>query len=132
MWVLLSKGRWVSKDCDGDRMGTGQAVGAGRWGWDSPSKGVYVRQVEADVLDGGASGWAWGRSGDLHVWTGVMIRPPMDAIPREGWQMQTEVTNPALPTRATLRSSSYKVGVGRGCGHSSALERIHLEPCEHC
>lgn len=30
-------------------------MGAGRWGWVSASKGLHVKQVEAEVLEGGAT-----------------------------------------------------------------------------
>lgn len=63
-------------------------------GGDCPSKVVHVRQVEAEVLEAGASRRAWGRSRDLQVWTDAMTRLPMDLVPREGWQMPTEVTKP--------------------------------------
>lgn len=102
---------------------------AGRWGWDSSGKGVHVRQAETEVLEGGASGMGRGSNWDLRAEDGHEELPPWlstGPVPREGWRMRTEVTDPGSSYQAALRYSHTRRGVGRGCGNSSDLERIHL------
>lgn len=102
---------------------------AGRWGWDISSKDVRVRQVEAEVLEGGASGMGLGSNRDLRAedrheellpWLSTGL------VPREGRQMGTEVTDPGSSYQAALWYDPTWWGVGRGCGNGRDLERIHL------
>lgn len=84
----------------------------------SPSKGVNVGRVEAEVLEGGVSetglgldhGPPGGGRHDRIRRLPRLPRPAVDPVPKGCWWKQPDVTKPGCSCQTALRYSSYNVG----------------------